>query len=531
MIAGSVVTITAVSQVDSAATSTATVTLTVPNQAELSAPISLGSSGSSEAAVCTTPAPGFCFGGTLGSLLKVGGTTSILSNNHVLGLSDGTGAVGASVTEPGIIDSPNPCTTTGTTVVGTVSKVIQLGTPTPPVDVTIATANSSISSTDNILELGATCNKGGSCASGGLPDPAPPVAGGGQAATVNESVAKSGRSTGLTCASVIGTDVSVEVTYTIGCTSTSQTVTYTDAVDIGEMSNGDSFSAEGDSGSMMVDQGTATPVALLFAGGVDSNGETDTVGNPVADVLSALGSGTTFIGSTAHAVAGCSPSFPQAGLHTTLEPQTSRAPIVAASRIPVAADVMANAAGVRDRHTAELMKNASVAAVGVGQSLDSPREAAVVVFIERGQARPEMAATLEGVRTRVVELPSVGMRGSLSAEQSAQLLAQATVSTAPLEATVVASATAIKKQEAAALMSDPSVKGVGVSASLDSPGDAALLIFVLANHAHPPIPATIDGLRTRIRETYGFHAGDHLPSAKGCRVSAAAKQASGATKP
>jgi hypothetical protein len=281
-----------------------------------------------------------------------------------------------------------------------------------------------------------------------------------------------------------------------------------------------------------VDQATATPVALLFAGGVENTGETDTVGNPVGDVLSALGSGSTFIGTTtAHQVAACSSSFPQAGLRTTLAPQTSRAPITAASKIPVAPDVMAKAAGVRDRHAAELMKNSSVAAVGVGQSLDSPREAAVVVFIPQGQTRPEIPAELEGVRTRVVELPSVGMRGSLSAEQSAQLLAQATVSTAPLEASVVQSATAIKEKEAAGLMSDPSVKGVGVSASLDSPGDAALLIFVLANRPHQPIPATIDGLRTRVRETYGFHAGDHLPSAKGCRVSAAAKQATGATKP
>ena len=43
---------------------------------------------------------------------------------------------------------------------------------------------------------------------------------------------------------------------------------------------GGSFSAEGDSGSLIVTQSTADPVALLYAGS-----DADTVGNPVSGVL------------------------------------------------------------------------------------------------------------------------------------------------------------------------------------------------------------------------------------------------------
>ena len=57
-------------------------------------------------------------------------------------------------------------------------------------------------------------------------------------------------------------------------------------------------------------------------------------------------------------------------------------------------------------------------------------------------------------------------------------------------------------------MTDPALQGVGVGASLDSPGDPALILYVLKdNKLRNPIPPAIDGLRTRVKETTGFRAG------------------------
>jgi hypothetical protein len=56
-------------------------------------------------------------------------------------------------------------------------------------------------------------------------------------------------------------------------------------------------------------------------------------------------------------------------------------------------------------------------------------------------------------------------------------------------------------------MSQPGVQGVGISSSLDAPGEAALMIFLVRGAAHNPIPPVIDGLRTRVRESSRFRAG------------------------
>jgi len=98
--------VTAISQADSnASASTGVFTVDSLNMQPLTAPVQLGSSGSNANAICGSGASEFCFGGTLGSLLTNNATPPalvILSNNHVLGLSDG-GAVGQEVTQPGVM--------------------------------------------------------------------------------------------------------------------------------------------------------------------------------------------------------------------------------------------------------------------------------------------------------------------------------------------------------------------------------------------------------------------------------------------
>jgi hypothetical protein len=56
-------------------------------------------------------------------------------------------------------------------------------------------------------------------------------------------------------------------------------------------------------------------------------------------------------------------------------------------------------------------------------------------------------------------------------------------------------------------MKQPGVQGVGITSSADAPGEAALMIYLVRGERHGPIPAVIDGLRTRVRETSRFTAG------------------------
>ena len=67
------------------------------------------------------------------------------------------------------------------------------------------------------------------------------------------------------------------------------------------------------------------------------------------------------------------------------------------------------------------------------------------------------------------------------------------------------------------------VQGVGVTSSVDAPGEAALMIFVIRGVERAPIPAVIDGLRTRVRESSRFQAGNGgaEPRRTVCRVPAA----------
>ena len=506
-------TVTATSQANMNVASIVQFTIDSLNMQPLTAPVQLGSSGSNVDAICLTPAPGFCFGGTLGSLVTGGGKTYILSNNHVLGLSDG-GAVGQGVTQPGVIETN--CSTAGTITVANVSNIINLqNQPIPafPVDVTTAQIISGqVDPNDNILELGALSTVNGVQ----VPQPAPPASGSGMAATVGQLLAKSGRTTGLTCANVEAIDVStgVSVGYSEGCaTGTSFTVVYKDEIVVGNMTNGQNFIGDGDSGSLAVDEATAQPVALMFAGS-----DTSAVGNPVGDVLNALKSTTggatfTFVGGAQHTVPGC--GLP--GLSSVkVTPQS------AAATLPASATQRAQTAAATN--STQIMNTPGVSAYGQGGSLDAPNEPAVMIFVAPGASHANIPATIDGVRTRLVESNSTTAHGPLTSQQTAQLVAQsAQAQSVTISDAAIAQTKSVKEQHAASLMSDPAIIGVGVSASLDSPGDPALMIYVLKGKAHGAIPATIDGVRTRIKETSAFRANVAHPlksttTGAGCRV-------------
>jgi hypothetical protein len=48
---------------------------------------------------------------------------------------------------------------------------------------------------------------------------------------------------------------------------------------------------------------------------------------------------------------------------------------------------------------------------------------------------------------------------------------------------------------------------VGITSSIDAPGEAALMIFEIRGAAHGPIPPVIEGVRTRVRESSRFRSG------------------------
>ncbi len=316
------------------------------------------------------------------------------------------------------------------------------------------------------------------------------------------AVAKSGRTTGLTCSSVLATNTATSVQYQKGCgTGATFSVSYTNLVDVA----GGSFSSEGDSGSLIVTQNTADAVALLFAGS-----DQDVVGNPISDVLNTskfLGPGPsvpTIVGSaTPHAVIGCTLPVKPAGAMQTL----------AASG--VTSEALQKAAVARDAHAAELLAHPEVQAVGVGASYDNPTEAAILFFVTKGQQRTNIPAQVDGIRTRIIEGDLFASRGALSAEESAAL--EKTAAPPQLVYSIsdseAARAKVVHAAHADELLKRPGVQGVGISSSVDSPGEAALIIFLIRGAAHDSIPPVIDGLRTRVRESSRFRAGfgDALP--------------------
>ncbi|HSY33582.1 MAG TPA: hypothetical protein VLA42_16480, partial [Verrucomicrobiae bacterium] len=506
-------TITAVSQADSTASATSTVTIVPDNANTQSAPVELGTTGGNAHDFVNNTAKNTitCCGGTLGSLVIRGGVQYILSDNHILARSDGA-TVGDAIIQPGLIDTAT-CTTAGTTTVANLSQFSNLqANPGQNVDAAIAQVIAGkVDPAGNVIYLGATTD------ANGVPVPGAPQGGTGTPASsvaVGRPVAKSGRSTGLTCSTIEATNITTSVDYTVNCDGSGTKFTANYSNQIGVI--GGDFSGEGDSGSLIVTQDTTSPLALLYAGS-----DTDTVGNPVADVLNFFGNNTMFVGGAAHQVVGCSlPTAPQSA--KTVVPSS------------VASQVIQKATATRDLHAPELLAYPEVQAVGVGQSYDNPKEAAILFFVTQGESRTNLPTQVDGVRTRIIEQPLFAKRGAISAEDSAML--EKSVAAPQLVYSVsdaeMARAKVVHTAHVEALMKQAGVQGVGIGSSVDSPGEAVLMIFTIRGVPQDPIPAVIDGVRTRVRESSRFRAGSagsevqracKLPPAKAVTKTAAIK--------
>ena len=246
-------------------------TAAVSHTAKQTAPIQLGTSGSWRYDL----ANGYCCGGTLGSLINVGGQKRILSNYHVFEsdiVSGGNGRVattGDPITQPGLIDVS--CNAASAQNVATLVKTSSL--PNSNVDCSSATIISGMVNTNgSILEIGT-------------------ISASTIAASVNQAVKKSGRTTGLTRSKVSGLNATISVTYENECAGgTAFTKTFTGQILVTNTRS--RFLGSGDSGSLMVQDVTTNPkaVGLLFAGS-----SSIAVANPINSVLSFFGA--TMVGN------------------------------------------------------------------------------------------------------------------------------------------------------------------------------------------------------------------------------------------
>ncbi len=451
------------------------------HQDALSAPMLLGSSGGNnndfdERGNTIVD----CCSGTLGALVADdSGREYLLSNNHVLARSDHA-SVGDTIVQPGLID--NKCTPNGdgpgTVPVAALTAWLPLRSAQTNADAAIAQiASHTVDTSGSILELGAHQADGSLAA-------APPgissTNGKGENATLQLRVAKSGRTTGLTCGKVTALDLDVSVDYYRDCAETQPylTKTFTGQVSV----SGDRFSDAGDSGALIVDTANAEPVGLFFAGGIDGSGISHAIATPAPDVLNELAgqmagnANLSFVGTADHGVSCLSYG----------DSTTSAAEAIHLSGAEIDRQQQALAAG------RELVNpSGGILGVAPGKSTDQAGSAALIVYVDQASS-PAVPVTVEGVRTVVV--PTTARSVALG---SAPAFATSAGVTALTQATI-AQAMTVKEQVAHGLMQrNPAYFGVGVGQSFDNPRQAALVIYVDRDHMPAQLPPAISGLRTR----------------------------------
>jgi hypothetical protein len=421
-----------------------------------------------------------CCGGTLGALVAdQNSNLYILSNNHVLAESDQARA-GDTVVQPALVDLN--CNPQAGRSVGSLRYVVPLQSRQTNVDAALAAATPAVDGTGAILQLGPSVN--------GVLTAAAPAAGEGEALTaglLNQlHVVKSGRTTGLTCSTVNTVDLSVQVDYYYDCAETQPYYTKTYVNQIGMP--GASFADSGDSGALVLDASNAQPVGLFFASGADDSNHGFSVANPIQDVLSELGQKSQ-ADAQEFQIAGGAPH------PVTCSNYDEHTPPVTAS---VSSSQMAAAKSAAESATALLLNNGILGAAP-GKSLDSPGEAAVIVYVDKNKPGIAVPKVINGVRTIVIPTDAP----ALNARTAPATLPQ--VEGIHLPADVLRAAAAAQRQFAPQLMEDPAFFGVGVTQSYDNPAEAALLVLVDLTKTPRSMPDVAGGLRIRYMRINRLH--------------------------
>jgi len=197
--------------------------------------------------------------GTIGCRVKGGGNVYALSNNHVYA-NENNAKIGDIVLQPGTYDggmlsNPNHH-------IGTLAAFVPI--------VFSRNANNTVDAAIALNDPTKQRQLGNATPDGGYGTPSSTIA----AAQIGIAVQKYGRTTGLTKGTVTGIKATVNVSYGPG-----KTARFVNQIII----TPGSFSAGGDSGSLVVTNPGRNPIGLLFAGS-----STMTVANPIGDVLSSL---------------------------------------------------------------------------------------------------------------------------------------------------------------------------------------------------------------------------------------------------
>ena len=467
------------------------------NQAAQSGAIALGTSGGNDNDYDTyedktgTPYIANCCGGTLGALVVDDAKNQyILSNNHVLAESD-QGKIGDTIDEPGLIDNGCvPLSQAGSTLrpVGTLSSFVPLASTQGNVDAALAAVSpGAVDPTGSILQL-----DGSAAGSNETLGAAPPMTGTGEPLNANNlgsvQLVKSGRTTGLTCSSVESVGLSVRTNYFKDCAETQPyyTKTFTNQIGIA----GEKFSDSGDSGALVVDASNAEPVGLLFSGGTDGDGEGLSVANPISDVLQELGTAT----GSHLSIAGT--SVP----HKVACVQYETKPADTFSKLSVSEDVAAHSKFIAETTGQSLIqRQAGVLAVAAGKSIDSPGDAALIVYTDQSKGFVSVPQVFDGLRTQLVPTDSSALARDEAPSHPA------TETGIHLSANLLAGASAVVRQYAPELLRDPAIFGVGVTQSQDNQSEPALLVLVDMDRAPSSTPQTLGGLRVRYLRLHPFH--------------------------
>ena len=421
-----------------------------------------------------------CCGGTLGALVADRNSNLfILSNNHVLAESD-QARPGDSIVQPALVDLN--CNPQAGRTIGSLRYVVPLQSTQSNVDAALAAATPAVDASGAILQLGPSIN--------GVLSPAAPAAGTGEALSagvLNQlRVVKSGRTTGLTCSTVNTVDLSVQVDYYYDCAESRPYYTKTYVNQIGMP--GASFADSGDSGALVLDASNAQPVGLFFASGADDNNHGFSVANPIQDVLSELDQsghtdGLQIAGGAPHPIT-CS-NYDE---HTT---PVTRA--VSPARMAAAKSAVDSAAALLVR------PDNAILGVATGQSLDSPGDAAVIVYVDKNKPGIAVPKVIHGVRTLVIPTDAASMASGTEPTTLPQ------VEGIHLPAEVMRAAGGVQRQFAPQLMADPAFFGVGVTQSYDNPAEAALLVLVDLTKTPQSMPDQAGGLRLRYLRVNRLH--------------------------
>ncbi|HET6624048.1 MAG TPA: fibronectin type III domain-containing protein, partial [Gaiellaceae bacterium] len=197
--------------------------------------------------------------GTLGVRVTDGTNVYALSNNHVFaGIN--TASIGDPIIQPGDVD-------------GGSDPADRIGTLYAYQEIDF---NGGDNTMDAALALTTAAVTGTGTPSDGYGTPSNVTT----TATIGMAVQKYGRTTGLQLGSVDATNVSVDVCYLVIFEFCLQEARFVGQISVSP----GTFSAPGDSGSLIVTQGGNQPVALLFAGG-----DGLTIGSPIDPVLQRFG--------------------------------------------------------------------------------------------------------------------------------------------------------------------------------------------------------------------------------------------------